>query len=76
MGYGYSLAIVRKNSEADPEHIGVRLGQVCIARDVSVASLAKEFRVSRQTIYNWVCGVTLPKGGKNLLVEAYIAALT
>lgn len=75
MGYGYSLATVRKNNEAGLEHVGVRLGRLCIAHDISVASLATEFSVSRQTIYNWFCGATQPKDTQKALIAAYIAAL-
>lgn len=75
MFYGYSTHIVQKNNEADPEHIGVRLGRVCISRKVPVSKLAEGFGVSRQTIYNWFCGDTIPSDDKYVLVEAYLSSL-
>jgi len=75
MSYGYSTNIIQRNNEADPEHIGVRLGKMCISRGVPVSTLADGFGVSRQTIYNWFCGGTKPKDATYVLVEAYLSAL-
>lgn len=72
---GYSLRLYTCNAAADPESLGVQLGQLCIAHDVPVTDVARRIGVSRQTLYNWFCGVTSPQ--KRFLpdVEAYVASL-
>lgn len=50
------------NKKADSKMIGVRLGRICIERDISVSKVSHDAGVSRQTVYNWFCGVTNPTG--------------
>tara|TARA_R110000824_G_scaffold99342_5_gene236676 strand:- start:222 stop:491 length:270 start_codon:yes stop_codon:yes gene_type:complete len=73
MSYGYSLKIVRLNEKAMRSEMtwntdwqglevqGVRLGGVCIKYDVPVAEVAKRLNVSRQSVYNWFIGDSIPK---------------
>ena len=61
MSYGYSTRLVKLNKKADDRMLGVRLGRVCIGNDVPVLSLAMALGVSRQTVYNWFCGITNPR---------------
>jgi DNA-binding phage protein len=57
---GYTLYMQQVNKSADTKRLGVKLGRHCIKNSLSVAALAKEFGVSRQTIYNWFSGKTEP----------------
>ena len=59
MSYGYTKRIDRLNKEATPT-LGVKLGRVCIKKDVPVSEVASRLGVSRQTIYNWFMGTHEP----------------
>ena len=73
MSYGYSLKIVRLNEKAmhsertwstDWQALdlqGIRLGGGCIKYNVPVADVAKRLNVSRQSVYNWFIGDSIPK---------------
>lgn len=61
MSYGYSNRLIELNKKADDSSLGVQLGRVCIDRDVPVSDVAVHLGVSRQTIYNWFCGVNAPR---------------
>lgn len=58
--YGYSMRFVTANKEASIRHIGVRLGRLCIKEDIPIQDIAKKLAVSRQSVYNWFIGTTLP----------------
>ena len=75
MSYGYSAKIIRLNIAADPELLGVRLGRVCISKNISVIEVARELRVTRQTIYNWFYGETVPTETLAPAIESYISSL-
>jgi DNA-binding transcriptional regulator YiaG len=75
-GYcGYSLRLCAHNTAADPDSLGVQLGQLCIKRDVPVTDVARSLGVSRQTLYNWFCGVTAPQRRFLPAIENYIVLL-
>jgi transcriptional regulator with XRE-family HTH domain len=75
MSYGYSVRLIQLNNEADNTLIGVRLGRVCIEHDIPVLDVARELRVSRQTIYHWFCGTFLPKKEMVARIRKYMDAL-
>lgn len=71
---GYSYAFVKRVQAADKKLIGVRLGLLCIAQDIPVATIAKSLSTTRQTVYSWFDGTFQPKPAYNdkiaeLLVE-------
>ena len=57
---GYSYRLVQANRAANSKHIGVKLGRHCIAKDMTVVEIAKYFKVSRMTIYQWFSGNAMP----------------
>lgn len=73
--HGYSVRLLRRNEEADVSNVGVQLGRLCIAQDISVHEVARRLRVSRQTVYNWFCGAHAPLKSVEPDVAAYIATL-
>ena len=75
MIYGYSSRLVTLNKEASGHLIGVKLGRECMERNLPVTQVARELKVSRQTIYNWFCGKSCPRKDKTSAVIAYIARL-
>jgi len=75
MSGGYSLRIQEANSRASKHKLGVRLGRLCIAQDIPVAVVAKCTGVTRQTVYNWFCGTSVPHGTTTALISSYMASL-
>ena len=57
---GYSRNFVAANRTADPLHVGVQLGRLCIERDIPIKDVAEYLKVSRQAVYSWFLGKTLP----------------
>ena len=75
MSYGYSLKLIEANREANIANLGVQLGRKCIAHGISVSKVAKDLGATRQSVYNWFCGVHAPQGEFVGLVREYIAKL-
>lgn len=76
MSYGYSIRLIEANKQADPKRLGVRLGRLCIKRNMSVAEVSDKLGVSRQTVYNWFCGSSDPQNTVTAAVEKLVASLT
>ena len=75
MSRGYSLRIRDLNAKADKRKLGVRLGRLCIKKDVPVTVIAKRMGVTRATVYNWFCGASATQANLTTPVEVYIAEL-
>jgi len=75
MSLGYSLRIRDLNAKADKRKLGVRLGRVCIKKDVPVSVIAARMGVTRATVYNWYCGASAPQPNITSLIETYLAEL-
>lgn len=73
--YGYTLAIVQANKIASQSNLGVKLGRACIAADVPIFQVAKDFNVTRTTVYNWFSGKTRPSMRMEHAIEQYIKEL-
>lgn len=74
MSYGYTKRLSSLNKQADGSMLGVKLGRVCISKEVPVAEVAYQLGVSRQAVYNWFTGVHEPSNElkdiiKNLIIE-------
>lgn len=72
---GYTLALVKANRQAPKHLIGVELGAACIRADVPVAQVAVDFGVSRQAVYAWFCGRSIPHAVLHGAIEKYIKEL-
>jgi DNA-binding phage protein len=76
MSYGYSARLIALNKEADSKLLGVKLGRVCIKRNIPVSLVASELGVSRQTVYNWFTGANTPLnqsvGAVQTLLKSFI----
>jgi hypothetical protein len=57
---GYSRKFAQANKTADNEHVGVQLGRICVSRDIPVQDVAEYLSVSRQAVYMWFLGKSLP----------------
>lgn len=60
MSQGYTIKVADAIRNADGNLLGVKLGRVCLDRDISVQEAALTLGVTRQTIYQWFCGETNP----------------
>ena len=56
MAKGYSSDFVNEVNSADDKKLGVRLGLVCIRRNIPVVDVAEFFDVSRTSVYAWFRG--------------------
>ena len=73
MSYGYTSRIDKLNRTANSSSLGVKLGRLCIKRDVPVSEIASLLGVSRQTVYNWFIGVHEPNERLSKLIKDFIA---
>jgi transcriptional regulator with XRE-family HTH domain len=60
MSQGYTIKVAEAIKNADGSLIGVQLGHICLKRGISVIEAACTLGVTRQTVYQWFCGETLP----------------
>jgi len=72
---GYSIRMAQSIKEADGDLLGVQLGRVCLARDISVAEAAHEVGVTRQTVYHWFLGISQPRGAACQAIQDYLTRL-
>jgi|TARA_B110000285_G_scaffold194364_1_gene223980 DNA-binding XRE family transcriptional regulator len=73
MSYGYTTRLSTMNKQADGSLSGVKLGRVCIRKEVPVAEVALQLGVSRQTVYNWFTGAHEPNEDLKDAVKILIA---
>lgn len=73
---GYSLDLYKAVYSADPMHIGVQLGRLCIEKNVPVSKVATDMNVSRLTVYNWFLGKVYPKPDKVQRMTELLAIYT
>jgi transcriptional regulator with XRE-family HTH domain len=69
---GYSARLIKQNAAADQSMLGVRLGKLCIEKDISVARIADHFDMTKQTVYNWFTGISSPNRWLAPTIEAFI----
>jgi hypothetical protein len=58
MAKGYSNGFVNDVLASDNTKLGVKLGLVCIKKEIPVTDVAEFFKVSRVTVYSWFIGKT------------------
>tara|TARA_R100000234_G_scaffold39286_1_gene23322 strand:- start:18632 stop:18883 length:252 start_codon:yes stop_codon:yes gene_type:complete len=78
MSIGYSQLIISKNDEANrtyKDKIGVRLGKICIQKNVPVQIVANYFGVTRTTIYSWFSGIAAPHKRRSTEINEFIENL-
>ena len=57
---GYSIHLQKLNKAASAKSIGVRIGRFCIKNNIPVKSVATQFGITRQAVYNWFSGKSVP----------------
>lgn len=62
MSKGYSTLTVQEIENANQNLLGVKLGKICVKKDIPVADVAEFFSVSRVTVYAWFRGKTVVSG--------------
>ena len=65
---GYSQIIIEANHKA-AETTGTLLGKLRIALKYPASQVAKELHVSRQTVYDWFSGRTIPSKRFDILIK-------
>lgn len=76
MSQGYSTRLIKAIKEADGKLLGVRLGRACVSNDVSVAEVAAKLFVSRQAVYNWFVGISIPSKTSAKAINQLLTRLT
>jgi hypothetical protein len=61
---GYSSSFIRLIHMSQPKVYPAvsALGQVCLQHEVPITVVAEMLGVTRATVYNWLTGVTAPRG--------------
>lgn len=72
---GYTLALVLAVRRAPKHKLGVRLGKACIEANVPISQVAKDFKVTRPTVYAWFTGRSNPNWRQEVAIEKYIQKL-
>lgn len=72
---GYSQIVIEANQNAAPS-LGVELGKLCISLKYPAQLVAKELKISRQTVYDWFSGKTNPAKDRIDLVTGLINRLS
>lgn len=72
---GYTLALVQAVKRAPKHKLGVRLGKACIDANIPISQVAKDFRVTRPTVYAWFTGKSNPNWRQEIAIEKYIKKL-
>lgn len=62
MAKGYSVLTIQEIEDANPNLLGVKLGKICVKKDIPVKDVAEFFEVSRVTVYAWFRGKTVVSG--------------
>jgi transcriptional regulator with XRE-family HTH domain len=75
MSQGYTIKVAEAIRNADGSLIGVQLGHICLKRGISVIEAARIFGVTRQTVYQWFCGETLPHERHNDAIRDWVEQL-
>lgn len=75
MAKGYSTLTVQEIEEANPNLLGVKLGRICVKRDIPVVDVAEYFDVSRVTVYSWFRGKAVVSGKHADKMQKLIAKL-
>lgn len=75
MAKGYSVLTTQEIEEANPNLLGVKLGRICVKRDIPVKDVAEFFGVSRVTVYAWFRGKMVVSGKHVQKVQELITKL-
>ncbi len=76
MAKGYSVLTIQEIKEANPNLLGVKLGKICVERDIPVKDVAEYFGVSRVAVYAWFRGKMVVSGKHAEKVQTLIAKLS
>lgn len=73
---GYSLDFAQQVGAADRRLPWVKLGLLCIEKRISIIDIAKELKVSRQTVYWWFTGKSRPRSVQIERIKEVLARLS
>jgi len=75
MSKGYSTLMLQEVKDANQNLLGVKLGLICVERDIPVTDVADFFGVSRVTVYAWFRGKAVVSGKHADKMQKLIAKL-
>ena len=71
--HGYSSTLIELVNRRDPAEVTVRFAKLCIARGVSALEVAKQFSVSKVTVYAWFKGDSRPRPMHEEIMRTHLA---
>lgn len=75
MSRGFTQSVIEAINEADPTHIGVKLGKLMIKGRVSVIEVSSILGLSRNSVHMLIKGQRWPRRDAAARVEQLIAEL-
>jgi len=75
MSKGYSTLMLQEINDANQTLLGVKLGRICVERDIPVTDVSEFFGVSRVTVYAWFRGKAVVSGKHADKMQKLIAKL-
>ena len=69
---GYTLSTVQRNKSANGRLVGVKIGRMCIKKNISVKKIAEIAGVSTVTVYAWFGGEYSPRADTASTIFAFI----
>jgi hypothetical protein len=75
MSKGYSTLMLQEVKDANQSLLGVKLGLICVERNIPVTDVADFFGVSRVTVYAWFRGKAVVSGKHSSKMQKLIAKL-
>lgn len=58
---GYTSTVIKRAKALDPSLPVTKFALLCIERDIPVTRIAREFDVTRATVYSWFNGSMTPR---------------
>lgn len=75
-GRGYAALVAKRvMQDTDGALLGVQLGRLCVTHNIPIIWVAQQAGVSRQCVYNWFLGTSIPQGDRRAAVENLLAQL-
>lgn len=72
---GYSLHVAEALRTGDNALPWVKLGRLCVDRGIPVDTVAKALQVSRQSVYAWFLGRSIPSETSVTRIADFIRSL-
>lgn len=73
---GYHKKVYDQVTSSNSDSLGVRLGKLCVTKNIPVTDVASFFGVSRQAVYLWFKGKCRPHKSLHERIEKLVEKLS